>query len=64
MSVPLMIQINAVRREIGYRERVYPRWVQLEKMTQDKADLEIAAMRAVLVTLQELHTAQNPELLG
>ena len=52
--VSLEVQLACVRREISMRERVYPRWVATEKMTQKKADEEIAAMRAVLETLLEL----------
>lgn len=47
----LQEQIDCVRREIGMRERVYPRWVASGKMTQTKADHEIATMREVLETL-------------
>lgn len=45
-------QIASVRREIAMRTRVYPNWVASKKMTQAKADHELAAMRAVLDTLQ------------
>lgn len=51
-SVPLAEQIACVEREIRMRSRVYPRFVAGGRMTQHKADAELAAMRAVLVTLQ------------
>jgi hypothetical protein len=47
-------QIACVRRELRMRERVYPRWVLLGKMTQSKVDDEIEAMQAVLDTLVDL----------
>ena len=47
-------QIKAVEREIGMRARVYPAWVRGKRMSQEKADHEIAAMQAVLKTLQQL----------
>jgi hypothetical protein len=50
-------QIACVRREIGMRERVYPKWVAGGRMKQDAADRELAAMRAVLATLQSLKQA-------
>lgn len=53
-AVGLSEQIECVRREIALRERVYPRWVSAGKMTQVKANDEIAAMRAVLATLVSL----------
>lgn len=47
-------QIASVKREISMRHRVYPRWVDTGKMRQDEADREIAAMNAVLATLQSV----------
>lgn len=52
--IPLERQIKCVAREIGMRERVYPRWVAQGKMSQKVADEEIEAMRAVLASLQQL----------
>ena len=40
--------IACVEREIGMRQRVYPRWVEQKKMLQATADQELARMRAVL----------------
>ena len=40
-------KLAAVRREIGMRRRVYPRWVINGKMTQAKADEETAVMEAI-----------------
>jgi hypothetical protein len=51
--VRLEQQIACVLREIAMRERVYPNWVRSGRMKQDKADHEIAAMRAVLETLKQ-----------
>lgn len=62
--VDLAKQIACVEREIGFRERVYPRWVAASKMKQDKADYEIAAMRAVLETLKAEQTRRQPSLIG
>ena len=47
-------QIAAVEREIRYREWVYPKWVEKKRMKQEKAEHELAAMRAVLETLKGL----------
>lgn len=52
-------QIEAVQREIRFREYVYPRRVGDGKMTQAKADDELAAMRAVLATLEALPKTQG-----
>ncbi|MBE7420666.1 MAG: hypothetical protein HS128_23465 [Ideonella sp.] len=51
-------QIAAVQREIRMREHVYPRRISDGKMTQKLADRELAAMRAVLATLETLPKTQ------
>ncbi len=57
-AVPLPAQLAAVEREVRMRENVYPRWVAAGRMTQSRADAELAAMRAVRDTLQSLAPAQ------
>lgn len=56
--ISLDAQIASVEREIGLRLQNYPVFVQQHRMRQDKADHEIAAMRAVLATLKKLK--ENP----
>ena len=53
-EIPLSEQIRCVEREIGMREKAYPRWVSANRMPAMKADREIATMRAVLATLKKL----------
>ena len=53
-QITLGMQIAAVEREIAMRRQVYPRQVGQGKMNQATADLQIAAMEAVLVTLRRL----------
>lgn len=59
-SFSLEQQIACVEREIGMRERVYPRWVNSRppKLTQKKADEELGAMRAVLGTLNHVRNQE------
>lgn len=52
-------QIACVSRELGLRHRVYKRWVTNGRMTQKKAEDEIAAMEAVLVTLVEVEAKER-----
>ena len=58
MPISLEQQIKCVGREIGLRRNVYPKFIISGRITQEKADYEIAAMEAVLATLQGLRTAQ------
>lgn len=52
-------QIKCVEREIFMREQVYPGRVTKHKMSQEKADREIAAMTAVLATLKAARTSHE-----
>lgn len=45
--------IKCAEREVGMRERVYPRWVEAKKMSQTKADSEIATMKAIVEFLKQ-----------
>lgn len=62
-KVSLEEQVACVVREIGMRDRVYPAWVTSKRMSQEKADHEHAAMRAVLVTLND-YRAMQPKVLA
>lgn len=54
-------QVQCVKRELGFRIRVYARRVSEGKMAQGKADYEIACMKAVLATLEEIERQSNPQ---
>lgn len=58
-TIPMSAQVECVRREIAMRERVYPKWVAAGRMTQKKADDELAAMAAVLGTLAGLEAKER-----
>lgn len=45
--IPLRELVRCVDRELGFRARVYPRWVEKRKMTQVAADFEMSRLRAV-----------------
>jgi hypothetical protein len=57
--IPIERQIACVRREVSMRKRVYPRWVQNAKMTQDEADRQIETMEAVQATLEKLQADEK-----
>lgn len=62
MAINLSEQIACVKREIAMRERVYPGQVQRGKLRQGEADYELAAMRAVLATLEALRDGKLPPI--
>lgn len=41
-AVSIDEQVQCAKRELGFRQRCYPRWVTEGRMTQAKADKEIA----------------------
>lgn len=62
LGITLDQQIACVRREIGMRERVYPKWVGAGRMKKETASHEISAMTAVLRTLEAFKEARNQAL--
>lgn len=57
-TISLEEQAAACEREVRMRRRVYPRWVGDGRLTQAKADAEIAAMEAAAATLRGLADAE------
>jgi hypothetical protein len=55
--------IACAKRELAMRKRVYPRWVADDRMTQDKADKEIAHMTAILEHLLKAAGRREENLL-
>ena len=52
-------QIQEVEREIALRRVVYPRWVEAGRLSQAKADRQIAVMEAVAASLIQLHAIRR-----
>jgi hypothetical protein len=59
MIVSLEEQAKACEREVAMRRRAYPNWVHSGRLTQAKADREIAAMEAAAETLRQLAEAEK-----
>jgi len=59
MTASITEQIECVRRELVLRRRVYPRWVQQGKMSQEKSQKELITMEAVLATLVAMENEQR-----
>ncbi len=54
-------QIAEVRREIAMRRKVYPKWIEASSLPKVKADFQILAMEAVLISLQDLAKKTAPQ---
>lgn len=55
-------QVACAKRELAMRRRVYPNWVASGRMTQDKAEYEIACMDEIITTLAKLAGEDQKEL--
>ena len=47
-------KLKCAAREFAYRDRVYPRWVEAGRMSQAKADRELAVMAAIMADYSKL----------
>jgi hypothetical protein len=59
VTVSIADQIKAAKRELAMRQSAYPRFVARGSMRQEKADEEIAAMTAIIGTLEAV--AEGPQ---
>ena len=64
MTVTIDQMIACAVREIGFRKRVYPRWVSQNKLTQKAADTELERMTAILELLRNVETGNDPIFPG
>ena len=55
-------QIAEVKREIAMRNKVYPKWIEAGSMQKPKADFQILAMEAVLISLQAIAREKAPQV--
>jgi hypothetical protein len=60
VTVALADQIKCARRELAMRKGVYPKWVTAGRMKQEAADRELAAMEAIVTSLEEEQLATQP----
>lgn len=44
--------IACAKRELNYRERIYPRWIEAKRITVERATEEIALMREIVRVLE------------
>jgi hypothetical protein len=55
-------QIAELRREAGFRPRVYGRWVAAGRMTQQQCDERIWRLQAAIATLEQLRDEQRDKI--
>jgi len=50
---------KAAERELAYRRRVYPRWIEAGKMTDGFAAAQIAVMEAIAADYEKLAASER-----
>ena len=55
-------KIKAIKREIGYRKKVYPNLIINKKMTQEYADKQVAVFEEILKDYEDLAKRENKQL--
>ena len=50
-----------LKREIGMRNAVYPRWIQAGKLKRETADFQILVLKAALVLIQDEIKKNSPQ---
>jgi len=58
-AIPLEVQVACAKRELALRRNVYPRMVAGKRMNVFKAEEEIAAMQAIVQTLEALQRPKS-----
>lgn len=59
MSITTDQMLAEVRRELGMRRHVYPRFVQQQKLTQEQADERIARLDAVRELIEAIREQER-----
>lgn len=59
MKISIELQIACIRREIAFRQRVYPRMVLRGQMKLSQQEHEMAAIHEVLATLEQVKADGN-----
>ena len=52
-------QIAEAQRELALREKCFPGWVKSGRLSMDEAYQRLAAMRAIVATLQRLEVERE-----
>jgi len=61
-EISLAAQIKEVQRELVLRKQVYPKWIATKRLTEGQAAYALAAMQAVLATLEQLPAQARGQL--
>lgn len=54
MEISLQKQISELKRELGFRKKLYPKWISTGSMRKDVAEYQISALEAAIKTLEEM----------
>lgn len=61
IAITLDQQIKEAARELALRRKLYPRWLDTDKMDIDDAEHRLATMEAILNTLKNIQDITVPK---
>jgi len=61
-EIPAKTKLKEIERELDMRLRLYPVWVLQGKMTQQKADKQIAVMQAIKKDYEEKAKEEDKQM--
>ena len=61
-DISLADQIKEVQRELALRRALYPKWIATKRLTAGQAEYAMAALEAVLHTLEQLQSQERGQL--
>jgi hypothetical protein len=63
-QITLDDEIAEIEREVNLRQKVYIRWIAQGRLTDAKADWQLAVMRRVLMRLQAVRASASADVSG
>jgi hypothetical protein len=61
MKITLQKQIDELKRELGFRKKLYPRWISNKNIREDVAKYQIEALEAAIQSLEALKPPQGAQ---
>jgi hypothetical protein len=60
-DISLEAQLKEAKREIALRHKCYPAWITAKRLNQFKAEDQLAAMEAIIRTLERVIAQSSPK---
>lgn len=61
MKITITDEINEIKREIRVREKIYPQWVLIHKISKATAEKRVNALKATLARLERTQRSEGEQ---